>query len=115
MLTGESVPVMKNCLSPTTDVYDPSNVDNSKKFTLYSGTRVIQTKQYGNKKVYGLVIRTGFTTTKGSLVRDILYPTKTKFKFYRDSLIFVGLLALVAVFGFLATLPIMINNGETSN
>jgi magnesium-transporting ATPase (P-type) len=44
MLTGESVPVMKNCLSPTTDVYDPSNVDNSKKFTLYSGTRVIQTK-----------------------------------------------------------------------
>ncbi len=44
MLTGESVPVMKNCLSPTTDVYDPLNVDNSKKFTLYSGTRVIQTK-----------------------------------------------------------------------
>jgi hypothetical protein len=26
------------------------------------------------EKVYGLVIRTGFVTTKGALVRDILYP-----------------------------------------
>jgi cation-transporting ATPase 13A3/4/5 len=41
MLTGESVPVMKNCITPSEILYDPSNPDTSKKFTLYSGTKVI--------------------------------------------------------------------------
>lgn len=41
MLTGESVPVIKNCLLPTTEVYDPNNYDSTKKHTLYSGTKVI--------------------------------------------------------------------------
>jgi len=41
MLTGESVPVVKNCLLPVKDVYDPLVPDLSKKHTLYSGTKVI--------------------------------------------------------------------------
>ena len=41
MLTGESVPVIKNCLSNTKDFYDPMVPDKSKKHTLYSGTKVI--------------------------------------------------------------------------
>jgi cation-transporting ATPase 13A3/4/5 len=56
----------------------------------------------------GLVIRTAFVTTKGSLVRDILYPKPTKFKFYRDSLIFVAGMAVLAIIGFFITLPAMI-------
>lgn len=59
-------------------------------------------------KVLGLVIRTGFVTTKGNLVRDILYPKPSKFKFYRDSLIFVSIMAMLAIIGFLFTLPVMI-------
>jgi cation-transporting ATPase 13A2 len=58
--------------------------------------------------VLGLVIRTAFVTTKGSLVRDILYPKPTKFKFYRDSLIFVAGMAVLAVIGFFITMPAMI-------
>lgn len=50
-------------------------------------------------------------TTKGALVRDILYPKETKFKFYQDSLIFVAAMAGVAVVGFLATLPQLIKLG----
>ena len=38
MLTGESIPVLKNNLPFTDDVYDPE-VDS--KFTLYGGTKVI--------------------------------------------------------------------------
>ena len=57
----------------------------------------------------GLVIRTAFVTMKGALVRDILYPKPTKFKFYRDSLIFVGGMAILAVIGFTITLPAMIS------
>jgi magnesium-transporting ATPase (P-type) len=79
MLTGESIPVIKNCLSPIKEAYDPQQ---SKKHTLYSGTKVISSREIGNQKVYALVIRTGYVTTKGSLVRDILYPRKTKFRFY---------------------------------
>jgi len=50
-------------------------------------------------------------TTKGALVRDILYPKETKFKFYQDSLIFFAAMAGVAVVGFLATLPQLIKLG----
>jgi cation-transporting ATPase 13A2 len=50
-------------------------------------------------------------TTKGNLVRDILYPKPTKFKFYRDSLYFVGGMAIIAVLGFCATLKFMIAFG----
>ena len=38
MLTGESVPVVKNGLMKTEDVYDSRN---DKKHTLYGGTKVI--------------------------------------------------------------------------
>jgi cation-transporting ATPase 13A3/4/5 len=44
-------------------------------------------------------------------VRDILYPKPTKFKFYRDSLIFVAFMAVLAVIGFLITLPAMLDQG----
>lgn len=57
----------------------------------------------------GLVIRTAFVTTKGNLVRDILYPRPSKFKFYRDSMIFVAVMALLAVVGFCFTMPVMIS------
>lgn len=41
MLTGESVPAIKNSIPFTTDVYDFAN---DAKYTLYSGTTVIQTR-----------------------------------------------------------------------
>ena len=56
----------------------------------------------------GLVVRTAFVTSKGNLVRDILYPKPNKFKFYTDSLKFILAMGMLAVIGFLATLPIMI-------
>jgi magnesium-transporting ATPase (P-type) len=61
-----------------------------------------------SNRVLGLVVRTGFVTLKGNLVRDILYPKANKFKFYRDSLIFVAVMALLAIAGFCLTLPVMI-------
>ena len=106
MLTGESIPVIKNSIPFTSDRYDP---DSDSKYTLFGGTKVIQTRPFGNSKVLGLVIRTAFVTTKGNLVRDILYPKPTKFSFYRDSFIFVGGMAVIAVIGFVITVPKMID------
>lgn len=60
---------------------------------------------FGSPKVTALVIRTGFTTIKGSLVRGILYPRPNKFKFYTDSYKFIAVLALISFIGFLASIP----------
>jgi cation-transporting ATPase 13A3/4/5 len=38
MLTGESIPVIKNALPFTNDIYNPSS---DSKYTLYAGTKVI--------------------------------------------------------------------------
>ena len=38
MLTGESIPVIKNALPYTNDIYDPAA---DSKYTLYGGTKVI--------------------------------------------------------------------------
>jgi len=111
MLTGESVPVIKGCLQQQAEKFDPKELETAKKYTLFSGTKVIQARSYGGESCQALVIRTGYVTTKGALVRDILYPKETKFKFYRDSLIFVGVMAIVGVGGFLATLPRLIELG----
>lgn len=67
----------------------------------------------GDQKVYGLVIRTGYVTTKGTLVRDILYPRASNLKFYKDALIFVGAMAVVSLIGFAITFPTLIKNNST--
>jgi cation-transporting P-type ATPase 13A2 len=63
-----------------------------------------------------LVIRTAFVTTKGNLVRDILYPKPSKFKFYEDSLKFVFGMGMIALVGFAATFKYMLDqNFSTAN
>ncbi|GFG36797.1 hypothetical protein Cfor_08636 [Coptotermes formosanus] len=106
MLTGESVPVNKTSLPRLTGVvYDPKEDINH---TLFCGTKVIQTRFYGNEKVRAVVLRTGFLTAKGSLVRSIMYPPPADFKFDQDSYKFIGILAAIAAIGFIYTLVLKI-------
>lgn len=46
-----------------------------------------------------LVVKTGFSTTKGALVKSILYPTPVGLKFYKDSLKFILFLFSIAICG----------------
>ncbi|KAI0697731.1 P-type ATPase [Cerioporus squamosus] len=112
MLTGESVPVTKipvknEDLARWQDCVDVSG-DMAKSF-LYAGTRVVRirgaltTDGRPGSLALGLVVRTGFYTTKGALVRSMLFPKPTGFKFYRDSMRFIGVLAGVAGLGFCAS------------
>ena len=100
MLTGESVPVTKVCLGEEVDlgqeIYSP---DTHRRQTIFAGTEVIQTRYYGNQAVLAMVVRTGFTTAKGELIRSIMFPKPMDFKFYRDSMRFIGLLFVVAACG----------------
>ncbi|KAJ8686576.1 hypothetical protein QAD02_022370 [Eretmocerus hayati] len=102
MLTGESVPVTKTPLPATCDViYDSKE---HARHTLFCGTRVLQTRYFGGEKVLAVVIRTGFNTSKGGLVRSIMYPPPVDFKFEQDSYKFVELLGCIASIGVIYTI-----------
>ncbi|KAG8298206.1 hypothetical protein J6590_018610 [Homalodisca vitripennis] len=101
MLTGESVPVTKTALPNENVLYSETEDANH---TLFCGTRVLQTRYYGNEKVYAVVLRTGFLTSKGSLVRSILYPPPADFKFDQDSYKFIWILAFIALMGLIYTI-----------
>ena len=59
----------------------------------------------------GLVVRTGFTTTKGALVRDILHPKPYKYHFYRDALIVVFFMFLLCIIGYVVTFQDLVDLG----
>mmetsp|Transcript_20060 Transcript_20060/g.33425 ORF Transcript_20060/g.33425 Transcript_20060/m.33425 type:complete len:1211 (-) Transcript_20060:355-3987(-) len=100
MLTGESVPIVKAALPFSEQLADSFSVEHDKKYVLFSGTKVIQARYYGHSKVVALVFRTGFHTAKGSMMRSILFPKPSKFKFYEDAFRFVGILTFIALVGF---------------
>jgi len=47
-----------------------------------------------------MVRHTSFQTTKGKLILSILYPKKSHFKFFSESLKFVGVLCTIPLVGF---------------
>lgn len=96
MLTGESIPVLKNSLPYSEIAY---NVEDDKQYTLFAGTKCIQTRYYKGNSVLALAIDTGFATVKGELIRTMLFPKKSNFKFYVDSFKFLGVLAFMAIVG----------------
>ena len=112
MLTGESVPITKTSLPR----HPPHLLYHSKeheKHTLRCGTKVIQTRKYRDQVVKAVVIRTGYNTTKGDLVRSILYPPPVDFQFDKDSHKFIGTLALIATAGMFYTMYRMYKAEET--
>lgn len=97
-----------NLPNPSVDVkgmgeeqYSP---ETHKRHTLFCGTTVIQTRFYTGELVKAIVVRTGFSTSKGQLVRSILYPKPTDFKLYRDAYLFLLCLVVVAGIGFIYTI-----------
>ncbi|KAG0347027.1 hypothetical protein BG004_000252 [Podila humilis] len=129
MLTGESVPVSK---VPVTDLA-LQNLDLSfanipsdiARHFLFSGTKIVRARPGATKppkkqtetvvsaameppralpqRGLAMVVRTGFNSTKGSLIRSMLFPKPKDFQFYRDSFRFIGILACIAFGGFLVS------------
>ncbi|XP_035488962.2 polyamine-transporting ATPase 13A3 isoform X1 [Scophthalmus maximus] len=111
MLTGESVPVTKTSLpSSGEDAAESYNMEEHKRHTLFCGTHIIQTRFYTGELVKAVVVRTGFSTEKGQLVRSILYPKPTDFKLYRDAYLFLLCLVGVAGIGFIYTIILSVMN-----
>ena len=101
MLTGESLPIVKSSVDLANK--PPSAVIHltSASHTLFSATSVLQLKSaYPHSRPIGLVTRTGWSTTKGSLILSILYPTPSSFRFVQQSFKFIGCLFLLSLVGF---------------
>ena len=111
LLTGESIPVVKEAVADEDELFailnDPSIEPAHQiglKSVLFSGTKLVRARARHNRPAVALVIRTGFLTAKGSLVQSILFPRPNSFRFYRDSMIFIGILSVIAALGFICSL-----------
>jgi cation-transporting ATPase 13A2 len=113
MLTGESIPVSKVPMSNSAlDHLDPSASavhPEVARHMLFSGTKIIRARRPHEDHVddeaaaLAMVVRTGFNTTKGALVRSMLFPKPSGFKFYRDSFRYISVMAMIAMIGFVAS------------
>ena len=111
-IIGESVPVSK---VPATDeslrqLSMSSSTMNSEvaKHFLFCGTKIIRARrpqegQDDEAVALAIAVRTGFNTTKGSLVRSMLFPKPSGFKFYKDAFRYILVMAGVAAIGFIAS------------
>ncbi|KAL4500620.1 hypothetical protein ABPG72_003044 [Tetrahymena utriculariae] len=91
-LTGESIPIPKINIQQNQQQDDLFNMETMKNHILYEGTKVIQIKGH---QVYGIVLRTGYTSFRGSIFRAMLYPKQISFKFYTNATYF--LLIMIAM------------------
>ena len=120
-LTGESIPISKQGFLDMKSVdelqqalYTLESPTALSRHLLFSGTRVIQgSVGNNNPNVIAMVIKTGFNSVKGNLVRSMLHPKPHKFKFYQDSFKFIGVMALVALIGFIYTAYNFVLMGES--
>ena len=109
-LTGESIPVTKFAIPYNKEVYNPHF---HKTFTVYEGTEVLQINE-NQGEVRALVIRTGFTSIRGQLIRGILYPKPHHFKFDREAYLFLLILACFTLAGSLISIPVIMHKVHTS-
>jgi cation-transporting ATPase 13A2 len=113
MLTGESIPVSKIPMSNASldhlDLSASAVHPEVARHMLFSGTKIIRARRPHEDHVddeaaaLAMVVRTGFNTTKGALVRSMLFPKPSGFKFYRDSFRYISVMAFIAMIGFVAS------------
>lgn len=112
MSTGESVPVSKvpatNESLGLLDLAASSIAPELARHFLFCGTKIIRARRPQDDKddeavALAMALRTGFNTTKGALVRSMLFPKPSGFKFYRDSFRYISVMGGIAMVGFMAS------------
>ncbi|OCT78553.1 hypothetical protein XELAEV_18029642mg [Xenopus laevis] len=115
MLTGESTPVTKVPL-PLIESPMPWKIqcgEDYKRHVLFCGTELIQTKAHGHDLVKAVVLQTGFNTTKGELVRAILYNKPMNVKLHREAMKFLLVLVFIALLGVAYTAAVYKKHGAS--
>ncbi|KAI1713225.1 e1-E2 ATPase domain-containing protein [Ditylenchus destructor] len=106
-LTGESVPVHKTALNKS-DYKDHNGFCpvRQSKHMIFCGTQMI----HSTSNSQAIVLRTGFSTVKGQLIREIMFPKPVDFSFTMDLMKFICFLSVIAGLGMIYSLWVMISH-----
>ncbi|XP_065323133.1 uncharacterized protein LOC135930280 [Gordionus sp. m RMFG-2023] len=106
LLTGESIPITKTALPLYSNCYKTEHFDKDIHFKhiLFCGTKLIQTRYYDSEYSKAIVIRTGYQTVKGNIIKSIKYSSPNEFHFDQDCYKFIVFLFFVAFVGFVYTI-----------
>ncbi|XP_039197442.1 probable cation-transporting ATPase 13A5 isoform X1 [Crotalus tigris] len=117
MLTGESVPVSKTPLPHFNNTlpWKVYGMGDYRRHVLFCGTEVIQTRRAGPGPVRAVVLQTGFNTTKGELVRSILYPKPVNFRLYQEAFRFIVGLAVIGILGMIYTICVYVIQEQSAS
>lgn len=106
MLSGESTPLLKESIQ-VLDVSENLDVDgNHKNAVLFSGTKILQAGTSSEMRspvktpdggCLGVVLRTGFGTSQGQLVRTMIFSTERVSANNLESFLFIGFLLIFAI------------------
>ncbi|RDX42013.1 endoplasmic reticulum Ca-transporting P-type ATPase [Lentinus brumalis] len=100
MLSGESTPLLKESIA-LLEANEPLDVDGAhKNAVLFSGTKLLQASNGGDTPdggCLGVVLRTGFGTAQGQLVRTMIFSTERVSANNAESFLFIGFLLIFAI------------------
>jgi manganese-transporting P-type ATPase len=101
MLSGESTPLLKESIE-LLDGAERLDVDAiHKNAVLFSGTKVLQARAGAGDTpdggCLGVVVRTGFGTAQGQLVRTMIFSTERVSANNWESFLFIGFLLIFAI------------------
>lgn len=94
MLTGESSPVLKEAVVSSETVLDMHG--SHKSSVLFAGSSLVAIMQ-GSSRIEGFVLKTGFSTSQGKLIRTILFASSRVSAGSKEAYRFIAVLLTVAL------------------
>ncbi|PWN18362.1 HAD-like protein [Microstroma glucosiphilum] len=116
MLTGESTPSSKTAIKPATlsqVMEGTQNEQELEKSMLWGGKLLLRAvpEDAQDAEVRAIVLSTGWSSTKGSLVKMMLFTKPIESKFYSDAFKFILILTIMACIGFIGSVINFVKKG----